>query len=106
MGAIHLRAEDFVNEVLEGAAPVLVDFYAEWCGPCKMMAPILDEVADALQGKVLIFKMNVDEAQEIASQFRIMSIPTLLLFKNGQVVDQMVGVMPKDQLIQKIKENL
>lgn len=106
MGAIHLGARDFEIEVLQGGIPVLVDFYAEWCGPCKMLAPVLDQVADELRGLVKVCKINVDDAQEIASQFHIMSIPNLLFFKEGQVVDQMVGVMPKEQLIQKIKANL
>jgi thioredoxin 1 len=106
MAAIHLKAEDFEAEVLQSAQPVLVDFYAEWCGPCKMMSPVLDAVADELAGQVKICKINVDEAQEIASQFNVMSIPNLLLFKGGQIADQMVGAMPKEKLIQKIKENL
>ena len=106
MAASHLKAEDFQAEVLEAGQPVLVDFYAEWCGPCKMMSPVIDEVADELAGQIKVCKINVDEAQEIASQFNVMSIPNLLLFKGGQIVDQMVGAMPKEKLIQKITENL
>lgn len=106
MGAIHLNAQNFEDEVLKSDIPVLVDFFAEWCGPCKMLAPIVDEVADQLQGKIKVAKVNVDEAQEIASRFNVMSIPNLILFKEGAVADQMVGAMPKEQLLEKIKANL
>ena len=106
MAAAHLKAEDFENEVLKSDILVLVDFFAEWCGPCKMLSPIIDEIADELQGKAKIFKVNVDEAQEIASQYNVMSIPNMLIFKGGEVVEQMVGAVPKDQLMDKIKVNL
>lgn len=106
MGAVHLDAGAFEEEVLNSDIPVLVDFYAEWCGPCKMLAPIVDQVADELEGEIKVCKLNVDEAQDVASKFNIMSIPNLLLFKNGEVADQMVGAMPKEQLIEKIQANL
>ncbi len=106
MTAIHLKAQDFDREVMNEESPVLVDFYAEWCGPCKMLAPVLDQAAAELEGQVKVCKINVDEAQEIASQFGVMSIPNLLIFKNGQVVDQMVGALPKELLLQKVRAHL
>lgn len=106
MGAIHLKAEDFESEVLNSDSLVLIDFFAEWCGPCKMLSPIVDQVADEFEGKVKIFKLDVDDAQEIASKYNVMSIPNLLLFKGGEVVEQLVGAMPKEQLVEKINANL
>ena len=85
---------------------VVVDFWATWCGPCRMLSPILDEVAEEMADKIEVVKVNVDDADEIAAQFRIMSIPTLLFFKDGKVVDKTVGAMPKPTLIEKINANL
>jgi thioredoxin 1 len=85
---------------------VVVDFWATWCGPCRMLSPILDEVAEEMADKIEVVKVNVDDADEIAAQFRIMSIPTLLFFKDGKVVDKTVGAMPKPTLIEKINDNL
>ena len=106
MAALQLDQKNFENEVIKSSIPVLVDFWAEWCGPCKMIAPILDQIAGELTGKLKVTKVNVDEAQDLAGQFHIMSIPTLLLFKKGEVVNQIVGAMPKDQLLSKLKPNL
>ncbi|HSV42931.1 MAG TPA: thioredoxin [Candidatus Bathyarchaeia archaeon] len=106
MGAIYLNAESFEQEILTSNQPILVDFFAEWCGPCKMLSPIVDQIADELSGKVKVCKLNVDEAQEIAARYNVMSIPNLILFKNGEVLDQMVGVMPKEQLLQKISAKI
>jgi thioredoxin 1 len=95
---VTLTAENFAKEVLQSATPVLVDFWAEWCGPCKMIAPILDELAGEYAGRVKIGKVNIDEFQALAGQYNIRSIPTLLLFKQGQVTEQVVGLRSKRDL--------
>jgi thioredoxin 1 len=92
---LTLTAENFDQEVLKSPTPVLVDFWAEWCGPCKMVAPILDELASEYDGKVRIGKVNIDEYQSLATEYGIRAIPTLLLFKGGQVTDQIVGLRSK-----------
>jgi len=93
-------------ELLLGNKLIIVDFWATWCGPCRMLSPILDEVEEEMADKISVVKVNVDDADEIAAQYRIMSIPTLLFFKNGQLVDKTVGAMPKAVLVEKIKANL
>ncbi len=103
MALIQLNEKNFKTEVLDSSLPVLVDFWAEWCGPCRMIAPVLEDLSLSLNGKLKIVKVNVDEAGELAASYNIMSIPTLLLFKNGQIVQQMVGAMSKDQLLLKLK---
>ena len=95
---ITLTQENFDQNVLKSATPVLVDFWAEWCGPCKMIAPILDELADEYNGKVTIGKVNIDDHQGLAAQFGVRAIPTLLVFKGGQVADQIVGARGKRDL--------
>jgi len=95
---VTLTQDNFENEALKSATPVLVDFWAEWCGPCKMIAPVLDELASEYQGKIKIGKVNVDEQQGLAAQFKVQAIPTLLIFKNGQVAEQMVGAKSKRDL--------
>ena len=102
----HLSDASFEADVLQSATPVLVDYWAEWCGPCKMIAPILDEVAGAYQGKLQVAKMNVDENREIPAKFGIRGIPTLMLFKGGELAATKVGAMSKAQLTAFIDEQL
>ncbi len=89
---LQLNDSNFDREINQGTLPVLVDFWAPWCGPCRMIAPVLDKIADATVGKAVVAKVNVDEAPGVASRFRVSSIPTLLFFKNGEVNGQVVGL--------------
>ena len=95
---LTLTESNFDQEVLKSSTPVLVDFWAEWCGPCKMIAPLLDELASEYDGKVRIGKINIDEFGALASQYGVRAIPTLLLFKDGQVAEQVVGMRSKREL--------
>ena len=86
---------NFEREVLQAKVPTLVDFWAAWCGPCRMVAPVLDEIADEMHGKLRVAKLNVDENQDLAMKYQVMSIPAFLLFKDGRPVDRIIGAMPK-----------
>ena len=96
----------FIDEVLDSADPVLVDFWAPWCGPCRMVAPVVEEIAEMFIGKVKVVKLNTDENPNIASQYGIRSIPTLMIFKEGQKVDTVVGAVPKTTLANTLNKHL
>ncbi len=100
MGVAKVSDADFEAQVLKSTEPVVVDFWAEWCGPCRMIAPALEEIAGTLNGKVKIVKLNVDESPKTAQKYGIMSIPTLMLFKNGELASRQVGAAPKQKLEQ------
>lgn len=104
MSTIKITKTNFKAEVLDSNQLVLLDFWASWCGPCKMMSPILDDVAAEVNDQVRIGKVNVDEEQELAQQFKILSIPTLLFIKNGKIVKSEIGVRPKNQILSILKE--
>ncbi|MBF0619818.1 MAG: thioredoxin [Candidatus Omnitrophica bacterium] len=104
--AIIVNQGNFEAEVLKSDLPVLVDFWAEWCGPCKMLLPIVEEIANELAGKVKVCKINVDDSADLAGKYDVMSIPTLYIFKGGKPVDQMVGALPKGKLLEKLKAHI
>lgn len=105
-GPIVLTDDNFSLEVMESGQPVLVDFWATWCGPCRMIAPIVEELSEEYEGKATIAKVDVDTAQKTAQEFGIRSIPTLLLFKGGKVVEQIIGAVPKQQIVDKLESAL
>ena len=102
MSVIRVNSDNFEDEVLQSKTTVLVDFYADWCGPCKMLSPIVDEIAEEVNN-VKVCKINVDEARDIAGKYDIMSIPTLLVFKNGSVVNSSLGLVDKRKILDLIK---
>ncbi|MGI6559271.1 MAG: thioredoxin [Limnochordia bacterium] len=100
---VHLTSGNFQAEVLDSKMPVLVDFWADWCGPCRQIAPVIDEIAKEYEGRMKVGKVNVDQEQDLAVRYGVMSIPTLVLFQNGQAVERLVGAMPKDALKRKLE---
>ncbi|MDM7849594.1 thioredoxin [Pseudochrobactrum kiredjianiae] len=103
MATVKIDNSNFESDVLKASEPVVVDFWAEWCGPCKMIAPALEEISSEMAGQVKIAKVNIDENPELAAQYGVRSIPTLLLFKNGEIAANMVGAAPKSRLADWIK---
>lgn len=103
---VVLTKDNFEQEVVNSDKPVLVDFWAQWCGPCRAVAPIMDELAQEFNGKVKVAKVNVDEQGEIAAKFRIMSIPTIMMYKNGEMVEKIIGARSKNEFAQLIEKNL
>lgn len=101
-----LTKANFEQEVLMSDKPVLVDFWAQWCGPCRAVAPVMEELANQYENKAKICKVNVDEEGELAAKFRIMSIPTVMLFKDGQMVEKVIGARPKEEFSKAIDKNL
>ncbi len=106
MEPLHLTDDAFETDVLQAKVPVLVDFWAPWCGPCRMVAPVLEELAGEYDGRVIIAKMNTDEQVRVAGEHRIMAIPTMILFKDGKEVERLVGVRPKKAIAERLDELL
>ena len=99
MAELKITSKNFEREVLQSDKPVLIDFWASWCGPCRMLSPTISEIAEDLKGKVKVGKVNVDEESELAAMFRVSSIPLLVVMKNGKIVNSAVGVRPKEQIV-------
>ncbi|HEX3034433.1 MAG TPA: thioredoxin [Thermodesulfobacteriota bacterium] len=101
---VELSDSSFESEVIKSDKPVLVDFWAPWCGPCRILAPIVEEIAESYTGQLKVGKLNVDDNQEVTMRYRIRSIPTLILFKNGQALDQIIGAVPKAEIEKVVKK--
>ena len=106
MSAVHVTLNNFRDEVLQSELPVLVDFWADWCAPCMMLAPIIEEISDELDGRVNVCKINVDQAQDLAAAYGVMSIPTLMIFSKGKEVERTVGYMSKEDVLIFVEGNI
>ena len=106
MAVVHITNETFEKEVMQAEGKVLVDFWASWCGPCKMLGPTIEELAGDFDGKVVVGKVDVDNNQQVSVDYGIRNIPTVLIFKNGEVVDKIVGVAPKETIAEKLSAHL
>ena len=104
MATVHFNKESFQKEVLDKKGIALVDFWATWCGPCRMLGPVIDELANELEGSVLVGQVNVDEEEELARQYRVMSIPTVYIFKDGEAVNRIIGAVPKEKILEALNE--
>jgi thioredoxin 1 len=102
----ELISKNFGEDVINSSIPVVVDFWAPWCGPCKMLGPVIEEVSEELSGKVEFFKLNVDDNGDIAQQYKVSSIPTVIVFKGGEVVDKMVGFRPKADIVKLVSKHI
>lgn len=103
---LHITDSNFQEEVLKSSVPVLIDFWATWCGPCRMIAPIVEEMAKEYEGKAKICKLDVDNNQQTAMQYGIRSIPTIMIFKGGQVVDSIIGAVPKQTIVERLQAHI
>ncbi|MBC8531087.1 thioredoxin [Gehongia tenuis] len=106
MAEINVTAKDFEEKVLNSELPVLVDFWAPWCGPCRMVAPILEQIAGEMEGKITVAKVNVDEEQSLAQNYRVMSIPTMIIFKGGKAEETAIGARPKADIVKMVEKYL
>ena len=106
MSKILKDKSEFENDILKSNLPAMVDFFATWCGPCKMLGPVLEDLGKELEGKAKIIKVDIDQSGDLADEFRISSVPTMILFKDNKIVDTMVGFLPKERIKQVIESNL